>query len=487
MAKFIVLHEFGFESINHLGALQHMKELTNTKNDKLSAMAIKNKNELFKTLGAGLFDQIIGTPESEWLDFKQKPYDTEGAQKDKLSKKGRYELCKDVAAFANQNGGVILIGYKEITSRTTGRSVAEKLTPVKVSSVDLPTYRSAIIARIYPLITFEMEWYLSGEDEGVLAIIISKRSNGHHIVKDSIDDSGASLKGLTVPLRSGDQTYLYSAEALYQLFCLENHSNKTTRTSYAQRKDISEKIGSIIKENKESAKKIRDDLITSLDWDELPVMIIQSIAISGPDRLQKFYDEVEGRFRDTKPVRSMGFNLNSFGLEAATTGGAYLKSGNRDIAIRLEPNGTLTMAMRGNENFLGWGVNKENLDHVTKINSIVLVEVIFEFVRFVSEVLTEYGLRSWSYTVDIRRFNEYKVSLNRGTPNSFDSSDLKLASKDVLEVNLGRSSEYTSDAFKILTEIYALFTLPESAIPFSDGEKITKETILSINNNLNGW
>ncbi len=43
-------------------------------------------------------------PESIWLDYKASPA---------LSKKKKDEICKDVSAFANSDGGVLIYGVKE--------------------------------------------------------------------------------------------------------------------------------------------------------------------------------------------------------------------------------------------------------------------------------------------------------------------------------------------------------------------------------------
>lgn len=451
-------------------------------------MAINTQLELVKALEFGDFDDILGTPEMPWLDFKQKAYD---GTTNSLSRKGRYELCKDAAAFANHKGGIILLGVSEKLSEVNGLSVADKITPLKINSVNLAHYKSILMSHVYPLLSFEINWYSNSEGKGLLAITIAKRNGGLHIVKDTVEENGNGLHGLNIPLRQGDQTYLYTAEALYELMHYKQQS--VINTSIEARRNNNAEIRKVMQDQishvHNTGKSIRNNLISSLDWDELPVMVVQAVAVSGPDRLESFFDKVAADFRDTKPVRNMGFNLNSFGYESSTTDGAYIKSGVRDIALRLDSDGTTTMAMRGNQEFLGWAVNKEPDSGKVRINSIVLVEVIYEFTRFIHETLTKYGLSNWQYNLDVRRFKEYKVCLNPGGPNSLFGTELNIASTDNWVKTIGKDKEQGVDAYKILTEIYALFMLSEKVIPFVNHESssVTKETILGINSNINGY
>ena len=70
-------------------------------------MTVSDRAELYGSLGRGRqgFEEIRETPESDWLDFKESHYWLD-------DKKHKLELAKDVSAFANSRGGVIVIGIK---------------------------------------------------------------------------------------------------------------------------------------------------------------------------------------------------------------------------------------------------------------------------------------------------------------------------------------------------------------------------------------
>ncbi|MEU0030859.1 hypothetical protein [Streptomyces sp. NPDC006335] len=70
--------------------------------------------------------EILGTPESEWVDFKSVP--PEGPY-DLSTDKGKFELAKDVAAFSNALGGLIVCGFKARKKQTELHEVAERSHP----------------------------------------------------------------------------------------------------------------------------------------------------------------------------------------------------------------------------------------------------------------------------------------------------------------------------------------------------------------------
>src|SRR5688572_11181099 len=83
--------------------------------------------------------------EEEDLDFKEKAYATDKAEQ------VRREFAKDVAAFANAQGGLILIGVEE----KNGVAVSSK--PVDCSDSTLRSLRQAIAGLIYPMPLFGVD------------------------------------------------------------------------------------------------------------------------------------------------------------------------------------------------------------------------------------------------------------------------------------------------------------------------------------------
>lgn len=452
-------------------------------------MAVNNKTELLEALNAHKYDDILGTAECSWLDFKQAGYQTEPSKPQKLSDYGKTELCKDIAEFANHKGGVILLGVKEAKSPTTGLSVADEIKPLAVTSIDLQHYKQVLMAQVYPLVEdVEMKWFAKQDGRGLLAIIVPKSNDILHILRQVYDTDGHRIRGLEIPVRADDQTYLYTAESLSERINKRTRSEDSSlsRSSfgkpipYEAMKNFHDNIKNQHKQIAQDGKFIRDQLLEMNDWTDSPVYILQAIPYAGKDRLDGFYDSIKEAFAHTKPVRRMGFNLNSLGRETNTVEGAFVKAGIREGAIRLDPNGTLTMALVASESFLGWGVNNSLPKTFNKINSIVLIETVFEFTKFVEEILKPAGLTTWRYCIDIRNFKKNNVALYPGSPGNLWDEDIQSASKDTYEKQITDIGDYESATYKILTEIYALFALPESAIPYTAEKKVTEEKLISI-------
>lgn len=454
-----------------------------------------NHGQLVAALEAGSFSDILGTPESEWLDFKQSPYAIVAGTR-ALTPKGKYELSKDVAALANKNGGVLLLGYKEGLSTTTGATVAATVTPIKVAIIDLSHYKQVLMAQIFPIIHgVTMTWYLTDASakEGILAIVVPKRQDKHHVIRNYVDENGKQLPGIVIPERVDDHIYNYPAEGVYGLLKSISYIQaepRTDRALFKPREDLAQtqEIYNSINRIVSDAATVRKQFINMHNWEDQPVLIIQALPISAPGRLANFYDEVRETFVNTKPLRHMGFSLDSLGAGLDTTEGGFVKSGLRDASMRLDPNGTLTLALKASPDFLGWAINKKRKStEGILINSIVLIEVIFEFARYVNETLTKFGLSNWRYCVEIRNFKKHNVLLYVGGPSSLGVYHPVTASTDSWVQLIHSSRSHPKDTYELLTEVYALFALPPKSIPYTTAGQVTNQNILDLDKNINGF
>lgn len=141
-------------------------------------------------LEAGDFRALIGLAEDDLLEAKREPY--------KLSEpSGRYELAKDVTAFANRDGGHLLIGLA--TSRLPDRAtdVVQAVQPVNPDDFPVSTYRSIIKEYTYPEISgLEVVFVPSSGDVsgiGVIAVPPQHPDAKPFLVKNVVED-GESLK-----------------------------------------------------------------------------------------------------------------------------------------------------------------------------------------------------------------------------------------------------------------------------------------------------
>lgn len=454
-------------------------------------MSVNNQEELMQVLQAGEYNNILDTPESDWLDFKKKAYATLAPHPSRvLTDEAKYELCKDVSAFANNKGGVLLIGIDEKQSEITGQQSAIKVTPVSLSVIDQAHYKRMLENNIYPIVEdVKMCWFSVASGKGLLAIVVPPNTGRLHLLRHIYDENQNKLHGVGIAKRNDDQTYMYPAEAIYDLIYRKSETAKATTLQqptlhrtlpYDAVKNISDRLHNIRQQNEKDAERIRRQLIETNDWGTSPVLVLQAIPLNRYETLPNFYDEVKTVFSNTHPIRSMGFNLNSMGRESDTIDGAFIKSGTREAALRLDPNGTLTLVMVASDNFLGWAINKGNTTDTVKINSIVLVEVFFEFVRFVHQQLHTFGLNDWEYCVEAKNLKKNNVYLYGGAPSSFNAFDITIAQNDSYLRVFDRLKDYPEDAFKTLANAYELFALPDKVIPYASDKKVTDELIKNI-------
>ena len=140
--------------------------------------------------------RLLGTAESEQVDFKLSPYQL-GEDRQK------WELAKDVAAFANRHGGVIVIGIECQRQLNEIAEFATSIRAVRKTSVDLPQHRGVIDQWIYPRPEgVDFRWYPpdAAEDSGLLLIDIPPQATGEpFIVRDMRDPQGRFRGAIGIP------------------------------------------------------------------------------------------------------------------------------------------------------------------------------------------------------------------------------------------------------------------------------------------------
>lgn len=139
-----------------------------------------------------------GINEDQDIDFKQTRYD--------FGPKGTFELGKDVAAMANQVGGLIVIGVKE-----DEQARASKMTPVKLDDAERVRMLAAIADRVHPQIPgldVHMVGTAAGDGTGYYVIAVPNSVSAPHWARKPDQDTPYSC----YPQRQGSTT-IYLSEA----------------------------------------------------------------------------------------------------------------------------------------------------------------------------------------------------------------------------------------------------------------------------------
>lgn len=159
-------------------------------------------------VGAGL-EPVHRTAESAFLEVKSCLYqlDDPGSSA---------KLIKDVAAFANRHGGLILIGFA--TRVEGGHEIIDELKPVPVSLVDTDRHRKLVRERVHPHIRdLTVEFYSVDDERGVLVIDIPPQPDAAKpFVVPGLDGKRAPT-AVGVPIRDADATQWLTRSDLQRL------------------------------------------------------------------------------------------------------------------------------------------------------------------------------------------------------------------------------------------------------------------------------
>src|SRR3984957_16114180 len=143
-------------------------------------------------LDAHNYAALIGLDEDTWLEAKGKnPYDFNTPY-------GHYELAKDVSAFANADGGILIVGL------TTTRLPESKIE--RISAHDLCTqaefpieqYRGLIRTHIHPSIKGLLVHWLPVTPDGINGLgvieVPAQSQNQKYFLNAKVVDSGTRVK-----------------------------------------------------------------------------------------------------------------------------------------------------------------------------------------------------------------------------------------------------------------------------------------------------
>ena len=122
-------------------------------------MRLVTSTELVSILDSGDFDQLIGVVEALTLEVKgSEPYDF-GLPS------GRYELAKDVSAFANADGGHLLVGLETTKLADQPTDEITALSLLSASAFDVSKFRGIIRTYVWPqIIGLTVTWMPSQAD-----------------------------------------------------------------------------------------------------------------------------------------------------------------------------------------------------------------------------------------------------------------------------------------------------------------------------------
>ncbi len=165
------------------------------------------------------FDKLKGTFEDDQFDAKSQPYfaDIDASKKNEQGLK----LAKDLTAFANHKGGVIVLGLSTRKLADQAYDVVDGVTAFDRALFVERDYRHVIENHTHPMVEVDIQMYVvDGTDAQVVAAIFvekAKDSARPHIVKNFSVKGVISGHSVGIFERSGDGTSHYGPERIHSL------------------------------------------------------------------------------------------------------------------------------------------------------------------------------------------------------------------------------------------------------------------------------
>lgn len=430
-------------------------------------MTLTSRSALIQALASGQIDDLRGTAESPWLDFKAAPY---GLDTDK----SKFELCKDVAAFANAVGGLLVVGVGTQKQADRAVELAASFQPFPQGAVDVGRYYDVINEHLRPRVAVTHTWH---RDPGrstvgdryylVFEIEPVPERDRWVIVRRILNDKGTFADGVAVPQRHGDRTVFLPPEEIYRLInqglWARDLALELPRMPH---KDLAVEADASL-----------DTLQRLLNWDDAPVLYWQSVPPRHIDILPDLHggDGIRGSLDRQKVLRPSGFNFaNTLGRLRVHEGGLLLNKSDR-AALWVRPEGIVTAAALATPAMLNWAMESRSRD--SRLNTIVLTELTLEFFRIADEIIAPRVPGEWRHRIVARRFQgDSPRCLGPGGINFGGFlSDASQASADTWDKSWSAIGEPERDAFEALQRIYALFGVDVSTNPDVSEDRVSMQ------------
>ena len=440
-------------------------------------MVVSNRPELYSALGRGAsgFDEINGTPESEWIDFKQAHYQLK-------QKRDKLELAKDISGFANSGGGVLVVGIEAEQQPATRIELAARLTPVRSDLVDCDQIRKLVRQYVYPPINkIECQVWPMSSGDCVLTIDVPEQGGNDSlfIVSEGVSSEGEPQGNMFGYFeRVGDATVPVLHSIIHDLMrdgkrfrewlpggaVLSSTAVTSTAIAAQEPKPLTEAERERLRHSR-----AQEDAEAAGVADE-PHLVVQAWFPPG-FRIRDIHGEFKGHFLRPRQIRSSGgFNVDFGQGVEVLEGGGVRKISPKEASLSVLPDGLTTLVV--GSYFLGWAMKEYRSWGAELVNPAPLAEFVYEFCRFVSTHVRGASDEPVSVQARLLRLDiEGPRRLAPGGLNRYYGlEDSKLPGGGVSEVvtDVAPAADPDSAAFELLASIYQQYGLSESAMPFGN-------------------
>jgi hypothetical protein len=407
-------------------------------------VSVASPAELVASLASGNSAALLGTVESDWIEFKSAPYHLESLRQ-------KWELAKDALALANAEGGLLVIGVATEPATDQPGDRASEVTPVHRESVSVERYLDVLAEWCEPpLRGVRIQWFAVEGEHGiyVLEVPARPRRDSLGLLNRTIGEDDQLVTAFAIPVREGGRVVMLRVQEVHRLIADGILARQRPAWSVADGLESADQIVTRIEEEQE--------------WQELPTYFLQAIPPPGMGRLADIFSAAGPRYAlehlDNLRPQGFGFDANN---STELLEGSVVHLRNPSKAIWLEPDGRFTAGIT--IHYLAWAMDQYTAglaDGQTRLNALALVEFTFEFCRFfAAHVLPVAPLENgWTGRVLCRRFQSSGLVLSRGAaPRGLGFPTYRtLASSDAWDESVLLTGQPGIDALNLLERVYAM-------------------------------
>lgn len=219
-----------------------------------------------------------------------------------------------------------------------------------------------------------------------------------------------------------------------------------------------------------------------------PILILAakpSEAIS----LENFFQIEENPFKDLlyspKYLRYSGWNLLTLDYPKIKEGNSWEANNGDRKKLRLYEDGSFIAIAKADNTFLAWGQDDSVFMNKPRLNTLALVEYVYEFVRFYKEILDlakyigvieiQVSMKNSTLTNGKKLFIvPHKVTDFSYSFGNFSDDDKSISSDFENSIVVNTSQIAEEIAYKIITVIFTKFNVPSDQIPYTKKNELGK-------------
>lgn len=439
---------------------------------------MKSPSDVLEKLETHDFEALIGLVESEWLEAKGSPYPL-------CSPKQKLELAKDVAAFANAGGGIILIGFDCEKEPTTSSERICKVCPFPISLIDSNQYSQILASIMHPPphgVTVRV--FEADDDACVAAILVDLGvvTEKPYLVGKMLDENDISIgayfgyferkRDVIPPANISRIQQQLSAGMQWSSIDQRLQALEGTIASWGKAGPGSKRPA--------FTDAVRSERLTAarlaVGRHEAPIIYYTASAEGSCNFPSLFTSRSERvvRLIDRPPqLRPQGFEVAAGDSSEILNGQLRRNALHGYRLIELWQDGLFIYIAEGDEDFLGWRMGGE--DRPIHISNFVLAESILAFCWLMRFIFEEADPRPPALRLSVGFDNMTRPSGSatlRDAPESrFPGGHLRKAPENHLDVHqlvsLGKYDPARL-AYLLLEKIYHWFGFESQVVPFVD-------------------